>query len=111
MLYDDFRLSLKISSVKSLRHRGDKNCQHPAIFPEKLAEDHILSWSDEGDVVLDPMCGSGTTCKMAAMNSRQWIGMDISEEYIAIANAWVCSAGSYGNQSVGILPKWPRIPA
>ena len=59
--------------------------RHPAIFPEKLAEDHILSWSDEGDLVLDPMCGSGTTCKMAAMNSRQWIGMDISGEYIAIA--------------------------
>ena len=35
--------------------------QHPAIFPEKLAEDHILSWSNEGDIVLDPMAGSGTT--------------------------------------------------
>ena len=55
--------------------------RHPAIFPEKLDEDHILSWSDEGDFVLDPMCGSGTTCKMAALNSRQWIG--ILEEYIA----------------------------
>lgn len=37
--------------------------QHPAVFPEKLAAEHILSWSNEGDVVLDPMCGSGTTCK------------------------------------------------
>lgn len=59
--------------------------KHPAIFPEKLAEDHILSWSNEGDVVLDPMCGSGTTCKMAKKNNRKFIGIDISEEYISIA--------------------------
>ena len=59
--------------------------QHPAIFPEKLAEDHILSWSNEGDIVFDPMCGSGTTCKMAMKNNRQYIGVDISEEYANIA--------------------------
>ena len=58
---------------------------HVAVFPEKLAEDHILSWSAEGDLVLDPMCGSGTTCKMAAMNSRCWVGIDVSAEYIDIA--------------------------
>ena len=56
--------------------------KHPAIFPEKLAEDHILSWSNEGDIILDPMCGSGTTCKMAWLNKRNFIGIDISEEYI-----------------------------
>ncbi|MCB9812073.1 site-specific DNA-methyltransferase [Candidatus Nomurabacteria bacterium] len=59
--------------------------EHPAIFPEKLAEDHILSWSEEGDVVFDPMCGSGTTCKMAMLNNRNYIGCDISEEYVEIA--------------------------
>lgn len=58
--------------------------KHPAVFPEKLAEDHILSWSNKGDTVLDPMCGSGTTCKMAARNNRNWIGIDISKEYIEI---------------------------
>lgn len=60
--------------------------QHPAIFPEKLAEDHILSWSNEGDLVFDPMCGSGTTCKMALKNNRKTIGIDTSEEYCEIAN-------------------------
>ena len=59
--------------------------QHPAIFPEKLAEDHILSWSNEGDFVFDPMCGSGTVGKMALIHNRQFIGVDISEEYIEIA--------------------------
>jgi site-specific DNA-methyltransferase (adenine-specific) len=53
--------------------------KHPAVFPEKLAEDHILSWTNEGDVVFDPMCGSGTTCKMAMKNKRLYIGCDISK--------------------------------
>lgn len=60
--------------------------QHPAVFPEKLAADHILSWSNIGDVVFDPMCGSGTTCKMAFLNKRNYIGCDISQEYVEIAN-------------------------
>jgi len=55
--------------------------EHTAIFPEKLAQDHILSWSNEGDIVFDPMSGSGTTCKMAKLNNRNFIGMEISEEY------------------------------
>lgn len=59
--------------------------KHPAVFPEKLAEDHILSWSNEGDLVFDPMCGSGTTCKMAKIHCREYIGVDISVEYHKIA--------------------------
>ncbi len=59
--------------------------QHPAVFPEKLAEDHILSWTNEGDLVFDPMCGSGTTCKMAKLHNRKYLGIDISEEYCKIA--------------------------
>lgn len=61
---------------------GDDKTGHPAVFPEKLAKDHILSWSNENDVVFDPMCGSGTTCKMAWLNNREFIGVDCSEEYI-----------------------------
>ena len=59
--------------------------KHPAIFPEALAQDHILSWSNPGDIVLDPMCGSGTTCKMAKLNGRNYIGIDIAEEYVEMA--------------------------
>ena len=58
---------------------------HPAIFPDKLAADHILSWSNEGDFVLDPMSGSGTTCKMAKRLNRRFIGIEISEKYCEIA--------------------------
>lgn len=59
--------------------------EHPAVFPEKLALDHILSWSEPGDLVLDPMCGSGTTGKMALLHGRRFVGIDISAEYVDIA--------------------------
>lgn len=59
--------------------------EHPATFPEPLAEDHIVSWSNKGDLVLDPFVGSGTTCKMARENERHFIGIDISKEYCKIA--------------------------
>lgn len=60
--------------------------KHPAIFPEKLAEDHISTWSNEGDLILDPFLGSGTTAKMAAINNRKYIGFELSEEYCEIAH-------------------------
>lgn len=60
--------------------------QHPAIFPEQLAADHIRSWSNEGDTVLDPFNGSGTTTKMAYQLNRNYIGIEISQEYCDIAN-------------------------
>lgn len=58
--------------------------KHPAIFPEQLANDHILSWSNEGDLVYDPFMGSGTTAKMCILNNRNWIGSEISSEYCNI---------------------------
>ncbi len=61
------------------------NTKHPAVFPAQLAHDHIISWSNPGDTVLDPMCGSGTTCVEAAKLDRQYIGIDISEEYCELS--------------------------
>jgi DNA modification methylase len=58
---------------------------HPAIFPEALARDHILSWSNPGDTVLDPMMGSGTTGKIAVKYQRNFVGIEIAEEYMSIA--------------------------
>jgi site-specific DNA-methyltransferase (adenine-specific) len=60
--------------------------EHTAIFPEKLAQDHIISWSNEGDLIYDPFMGSGTTAKMAHIYKRNWIGSEISKEYVDIAN-------------------------
>ena len=58
--------------------------KHPAIFPDKLAEDHIISWSNEGDIIFDPMLGSGTTIKMAQQLNRTGIGCETSSEYEGI---------------------------
>jgi len=59
---------------------------HPATFPELLAAEHIYSWSNEGDLVYDPFMGSGTTIKMAHIYKRNWIGSEISQEYVDLAN-------------------------
>lgn len=66
---------------------GNAERLHPAPFPESLASDHVQSWSNPGDVVLDPFVGSGTTCKAAKALSREWIGIEINPEYCAIAEA------------------------
>jgi len=63
---------------------GKKKFNAPAIFPEKLAEDHILSWSNKNDLIFDPFMGSGTTAKMCEKSNRKWIGCEISEEYCEI---------------------------
>src|SRR5699024_5777801 len=59
---------------------------HPAAFPEQLAIDHIVSWSNEGDLVLDPFIGSGTTAIASIETKRNFIGFDISREYCNLAN-------------------------
>jgi DNA modification methylase len=62
-----------------------KTYGHPAIFPEQLAKDHIVSWSNPGDIVLDPFLGSGTTAKMALLNNRNFIGFELNPEYCKMA--------------------------
>lgn len=64
---------------------------HPAIFPEKLAHDHIISWSNEGDIVLDPFMGSGTTGKMAKNINRNFIGIELDKEYFEIAKSRIAN--------------------
>ena len=60
--------------------------EHPAIFPERLVRDHILSWSNKGDLVYDPFCGAGTTPKVARNLNRRFIGSEIVPKYCEIAN-------------------------
>lgn len=72
---------------------GREKTGHPAPFPEQLANDHILSWSNEGDLVYDCFMGSGTTAKMALLNNRKFIGSEISEEYCKIAETRIKECG------------------
>lgn len=60
--------------------------QHPAIFPEKLVGDHIMTWTNEGAIVYDPFMGSGTTAKMCCLYNRNFIGSEINSKYIDVAN-------------------------
>lgn len=78
----------QITNGKGFAHTdpgGELAYKHPATFPLALARDHILSWTNEGDVVLDPFNGAGTTCVAAKMTGRRYIGIDVSEEYCEIA--------------------------
>jgi site-specific DNA-methyltransferase (adenine-specific) len=82
----------KATSDKKLLHNvwsnigvGHTDGFHPAVFPERLAEQHILTFSETNDVVYDPFLGSGTTGKMAVINRRKFIGIDISQEYVEYA--------------------------
>jgi site-specific DNA-methyltransferase (adenine-specific) len=59
--------------------------EHPAMFPEQLAQDHIISWSNPNDIILDPFMGSGTAAKMAMLNNRNYIGFELSKSYCEIA--------------------------
>lgn len=58
---------------------------HPALMPERMARDHILSWSRPGDVVFDPMAGAATTCKMALLSDRRYLGFELHEPYFRLA--------------------------
>ena len=94
---DGTKSKTRLKAMKGLMVKKMKQCHnvmeystgksrvHPAVFPIKLAKDHIQSWSNEGDIILDPMCGSGTTLKMAKELGRNFIGIEISPEYCKIA--------------------------
>lgn len=63
------------------------NHGHPAIFPEQLAQDHIISWTNKGDTVLDPFMGSGTTGVVCKKLDRDFIGIEIVPEYYELAKS------------------------
>lgn len=75
----------------SPQRQNGKNA-HPAPFPEQLAHDHILSWSNEGDTILDPFMGSGTTGKMAKQLNRDFIGIELDPEYFKVAKERIVKA-------------------
>jgi len=84
--------------------------EHPAIFPESLAKDHILSWSNNGDIVMDIFSGSGTTAKMAVQTGRDFIVIDISPEYCELARARILQAETgvtVKEQKAGQKSLWP----
>ena len=79
-IVNDYKIKCNVWEYASCSVKG-----HPAPFPEQLANDHIISWSNEGDTVLDCFMGSGTTGKMAVLNNRNFIGIELDKGYFDIA--------------------------
>ena len=75
----------KYKTGRMLSSKDAISFNHPATFPEQLANDHIISWSSENNIILDPFSGSGTTWKMAKLNNRKFIGIEIAEEYCKLS--------------------------
>ncbi len=75
----------RYANGKGFSTQDDVAYEHPAIYPEKLVEDHIKSWSKPGDLVLDPFGGSGTTAKIAKQLGRDWVSVEVSKKYCDIS--------------------------
>lgn len=96
-----FGQRFNIWEIPPQRQKGEG--KHPAPFPEPIAEDHIRSWSAEGDVVFDPFLGSGTTGKMAVLNGRNFIGIERDEGYFKIAEDRIRAAELSRLSPVGVF--------
>ena len=83
-VYSD-KLAQRFNVWKINTECSNTNRFHPAQFPEQLAHDHIISWSNEGDTVLDPMMGSGTTGVACRNLNRNFIGIEKDEKYFGSA--------------------------
>lgn len=83
----------KYNNGKGFSSKDKIAYQHPAIFPEKLVEDHIKSWSNPGDIVFDPFGGSGTTAKVSIELNRNWIYVEKVEKYCDLAKKRIENIG------------------
>lgn len=92
----DIGMRFNIWEIPPVRNH-DEQTGHPAPFPEQLARDHVLSWSNENDTVLDPFMGGGTTGVVCKQTNRNFIGIEISKEYFDIAEKRINSAGRKEN--------------
>lgn len=86
---NEYGIENNIWLIKNGMNKSTKDLiafQHPAIFPEELADKHIITWTNEGDLVYDPFMGSGTTAKSAILFGRNWIGSEMDKTYSDICN-------------------------
>lgn len=84
---NEYGIENNIWKIKNGMNKSTKDkiaFNHPAIFPEKLARNHIISWSNKNDLIYDPFMGSGTTAKMSILNNRNYIGSEMSAAYCEI---------------------------
>lgn len=75
--------------IRLFKTKDGREIKHPAVFPIELPLRHIMSWTNEGDVVLGPFIGSGTTAVAAIRSGRHFIGLEMNEDYVDVANILV----------------------
>ena len=90
MKINDHGQRFNVWDLSPQRQKGKDS--HPAPFPVSLAQDHVISWSDEGDTVLDPFMGSGTTGVACVNTGRRFIGIELDADYFAIAEKRIAEA-------------------
>lgn len=89
------RTNIWLYNIGKGHHATDEYAkEHPATFPERLARDHIISWSEKGDLIYDPFLGSGTTAKVAIQEGRNYIGSELSKDYCDLAHRRIKDATS-----------------
>jgi len=82
----DFGMRHNVWDIRTAGQTGEaKKHDHPAMFPVEMAQDHIISWSNEGDIILDPFMGSGTTGVACVNTNRIFVGIELDPEYFATA--------------------------
>lgn len=91
VIYSDYGPRFNVWYLDAEKRNGVRQF-HPAAMAAPIARDHIISWSNPGDIVLDPFVGSGTTAKMAFQNGRDYLGFDVSEEYCELTRRRIAQA-------------------
>lgn len=91
----------RINNAYGYAQSDDRAYEHPATFPEPLARDQIVSWSNEGDIVFDPFMGSGTTIRMALLENRNAIGIEVHEPYFEVARVLAKEAQGMAKRARG----------
>jgi site-specific DNA-methyltransferase (adenine-specific) len=89
-------------NVWKIAHNKNGRFAHPASFSLDLARDHIKSWSKEGDLVADCFTGSGTTLCAAKALGRNYIGIEISQQYVDLANARLAETRTPNSQQLAL---------
>lgn len=103
-IYDNLGYRTNIWQINSASHEQIcKKLEHPAMFPQKLARDHIHSWSNPGDLVYDPMMGSGTVAVEAIDLGRNWIGSEVGENNCAIAEVRIQPMAKLKEQQIELF--------
>ena len=74
-----------IANGANKSYKNKLSVNHPAVMTDEIARRHILTWTNENDIIYDPFLGASTTTRVARDNNRQWIGSEIHTPYYELS--------------------------